>query len=111
MAQKLLGTCEEAVSFLTNPVTGWTAWTDLQALIVVCQQMSGETSLEDIAGTDRGLKVSKTLAAIEFSHPLADEYSAGWRGWLDAFMADDPEIELLLLENALDSHRRETTAS
>lgn len=105
MAKTLLGTCEEALSFLTNPVTGWLALTDLKALIEVCQQVSGTASLADIAGTDLELKASMVLAAIEFAHPLPKEYSASWRGWLDAFMADDPEIEILLLEEAIITHQ------
>ena len=105
MAQKLLGTYKEAFSFLTNPVTKRTAWTDLEGLTEVCQQMNSTTSLEDIAGADRELKASQTLKGLDFSYPIPKEYSAGWRDWLDAFLANDPEIEILLFEEAIIEHQ------
>ncbi len=111
MAQKLLGTCEEALDFLTLPTTKRTAWTDVIALIEACYSVRGLTSLDEIAGTERELRVSQILDAIEFTYPIPDAYFGDWRDWLNAFLSDNPEIELVLLEDAVDSHARKTTTN
>lgn len=106
MAEELLGTCEEALSFLTLSTNGKTAWTYVEALTEDCRSMLGVASLEEIAGTKLALRVSQTLMGIEFSYPIPPEYEGSWRDWLHAFLTNDPEIEILLLEDAVDSRKR-----
>ncbi len=105
MAKGLLGTCDEAIGFLTLPTNKRTAWTYVEALTEACRSMLGIASLDEIAGTERELRVSQTLTGIEFSYPIPPEYECSWRDWLHAFLANDPQIEILLLEEAIITHQ------
>ena len=111
MAEEFLGTCEEALSFLTNPVTGETSWTDVKALTEVCRRVAGFSSYAAVAAEwgESDLRASlqmvdQTLQALDHARPLPGYYGGGWQAWLDAYLANDPQIEILLFEEEIIAH-------
>jgi hypothetical protein len=103
MAQQLQGTFDEALRFLTNPVTGETSWTCIRALHGACQQMTGTPSLGYIVGTEKGQDVLMTLQVISRQGPIPDGYKGDWEDWLNAFLSQGSDEESRAFEHALSS--------
>ncbi len=111
MAKELQGTSQEALGFLTNPVTGLVAWTDVKALTEVCQRVAGFPSYAAVSAEwgESDLRpslqmVDSTLEALDHARPLPGYYGGGWQAWLDAYLANDPQIEILLFEEEIIAH-------
>lgn len=112
MAEEFLGTCEEALSFLTNPVTGETSWTDVKALTEVCRRVAGFSSYAAVAAEwgESDLRASlqmvdQTLQALDHARPLPADHDGGWQAWLDAYLGGNPQIEILRFETAIIAHQ------